>query len=216
MAEFVFQFLGTYQVSADAVQVTNFHSDKVRALLAYLILEPREHSRTALAALLWPDISEQSARSNLRVTLHRLRQTLDAVAPGSSDSLLAISRQSISFNSARVSVDVHDFLDTIRSLGKPADGQPVSSAGNLDQLEMVTALYRGELLAGFGVSDAPAFEEWLLFQRELLHQQAQMAFRKLLDAYKDAGRYDQAYTTASHLLFLDPFSEETHRQIMQL
>ncbi|MCB0110875.1 MAG: hypothetical protein KDE53_33375, partial [Caldilineaceae bacterium] len=73
MTQFVFRFLGAYQVTADTTPVTDFHSDKVRALLAYLALEPHEHTRAALAALLWPEIGDQFARANLRNTLHRLR-----------------------------------------------------------------------------------------------------------------------------------------------
>lgn len=64
MTDFIFRFLGTYQVSADAIPVTDFHSDKARALLAYLVLEPREHARATLAALLWPEIGDEYACAN--------------------------------------------------------------------------------------------------------------------------------------------------------
>ncbi|MCB0094108.1 MAG: NACHT domain-containing protein [Caldilineaceae bacterium] len=190
--------------------MSDFYSDKVRALLAYLVLEPHEYTRAELAALLWPEIGDQSARANLRNTLHRLRQTLDAAAPGSSNSLLTVSRQSICFNPEHVTVDVHDFLAAVRN------AHSASSAPDLDQLEAAAALYRGELLAGFGVADAPAFEEWLLLHRELLHQQALVAVHRLATAYEADGHYESAHTVAGRLLILDPFHEETHRQIMRL
>ena len=210
MADFVLRLLGAYQVCAGATPVTDFQSDKVRALLAYLVLEPREHTRAELAALLWPETSDQSARANLRSTLHRLRQTLDAVDPGSSDRLLTVSRQSICFNPEAASVDVHRFLTAV------ADAQSISSAVDLDQLEAATALYRGELLSGFGLADAAAFEEWLFLRRELLHQQALVAMHRLTTAYETAGHYERAHVVAGRLLALDPYREETHRQIMRL
>ena len=95
MSQLTLRFFGPFQVSIDATPITDFHSDKARALLAYLALDPQEHARTALAALLWPEIGDQYARTNLRNTLYRLRQTLDASAPGVSDRLLTISRQTM-------------------------------------------------------------------------------------------------------------------------
>ena len=46
---------------------------KAQALLFYLMLNPKPHSRTALATLLWSDMLEEKARGNLRTTLNRLR-----------------------------------------------------------------------------------------------------------------------------------------------
>lgn len=52
-------------------------SARAESLLAYLLLhreapQPREH----LAFLLWPDSTEQQARTNLRHVLHNLRRAL--------------------------------------------------------------------------------------------------------------------------------------------
>src|SRR5262245_44902413 len=72
------QFLGTFAVTHDGTPVTGFRSDKARALLAYLAIErDRLHTRSMLAALLWPDMPEATALQNLRQTLSRLRNALD-------------------------------------------------------------------------------------------------------------------------------------------
>jgi DNA-binding SARP family transcriptional activator len=43
-----------------------FESIKVRALLAYLAVEAKwPHRRKALAGLLWPDLPDETARTNL-------------------------------------------------------------------------------------------------------------------------------------------------------
>lgn len=210
MTTFTFCYLGGYQVRSGETPVTGFHSDKVRALLAYLVLEPREHTRAELAALLWPEIGDGSARANLRNTLHRLRHTLDAIEPGSSSSLLSVSRQSIGIRLAHASVDVHDFQAKVK------DARAASSSRDVDFLAAAAGHYRGELLAGFGLADAPAFEEWLLLRRELLHQQALVAMHMLATAYEMADNNERAHGVAGRLLALDPYREETHRQIMRL
>jgi hypothetical protein len=72
------RLLGPFVLECDGVPVTGFRSDKVRALLAYLAVEPgRPWSRSTLADLLWPDRPEGVARSNLRSALSNLRRVLD-------------------------------------------------------------------------------------------------------------------------------------------
>ncbi|MBX3050310.1 MAG: hypothetical protein KF753_02480 [Caldilineaceae bacterium] len=209
MPPFSLRFLGSFHVSAQEKPITDFRSDKVRALLAYLAVEPYKHQRTALAALLWPDIGHKYALTNLRNTLHRLRQTLDAAVPDGADALLRVDRQSICFQVQHADVDVLRMQKLLESSSFP-------SSSRIEQLEEAVNLYRGELLTGFGISDAMPFEEWLLLRRELLHQQSLVAFSSLIDHHETAGNYERAYATAGRLLSLDPYLEETHRQIMRL
>ena len=70
MPRLVLSLLGPFQVTLDGQPVTDFKSDKVRALLAYLAVEAdRPHRREVLAGLLWPEMPDRQARSNLRDVL---------------------------------------------------------------------------------------------------------------------------------------------------
>ena len=209
MPHFSLRFLGHIQIKVDGQSITTLHSTKARALLAYLAVEPYEHQRSALAGLLWPEIGEDYARTNLRNTLHRLRKGLNAAAPGAADCLLQVSHQSLRFRTDQADVDVQRF----QQLLSDASALP---AADLDPLEEAVALYGGELLAGFGIVDAPPFDEWLLLRRELLHQQALVAFRHLIAAYEASGAYGRAYAAAGRLLALDPYLEESVRCAMRL
>lgn len=93
---------------------------------------------------------------------------------------------------------------------------PAPASTRLAQLAEAAALYQGELLANFGVADAPAFEEWLLLRREMLQQRAILTFRTLATEYETVGDYSQAHTVAHRTLILAPFHEEVHRQVMRL
>src|SRR5579859_5647377 len=89
--------LGPFRVTRDDQSVIGFESDKMRALLAYLLVESdRPHRREALAALLWPEQSDAAARQSLRQTLYALRQTLagSGAAPDALEALL-VTRQSV-------------------------------------------------------------------------------------------------------------------------
>ncbi len=77
MASLRVNLFGPFEVSLDGQAVIGFDSDKVRALLAYLVVEADQpHRREKLAGLLWPDFPERSARTNLRRALSNLRMVI--------------------------------------------------------------------------------------------------------------------------------------------
>jgi two-component SAPR family response regulator len=83
--------LGSFQAILADRPLGGFHSVKVQAMLAYLVLEAdRPHPRETLATLLWPLDQETSARNSLRQALYELRKLLGdynscPVKPTSSD-----------------------------------------------------------------------------------------------------------------------------------
>ena len=66
MAELLLTCLGDFQVTLADAPLTAFPTDKVRALLVYLVVEGRVHQRTELTQFLWPGYQEESARHSLR------------------------------------------------------------------------------------------------------------------------------------------------------
>src|SRR5215213_3340467 len=202
MATLTLTFLGSFQATLDGVPIARFRSDKVRALLAYLALEPeRPHTRTSLCGLLWPDQPDEAALHNLSQTLLRLREALGDTR--GTASFLHISRQSVQWNTTS------DYrLDT-------ADFRRLASGSTATDLEQAATLYRGELLAGFSLPDCEAFEEWLLLARERLLQQALVALHTLTEQHLAAGRLTHAAATARRQIELDVWREQAHRQLMR-
>ena len=99
MARLSLSLLGSLQVTLDGQPITGIKSAKVRALLAFLAVEAdRPHRREVLAGLLWPDMPDGPARSNLRDVLANLRTSI-----GDRDAApryLVITRATIQFNTA--------------------------------------------------------------------------------------------------------------------
>ena len=56
--------------------MTGFIYNKALALLIYLAVTKRPHSREALAGLLWGEMPDASAKANLRKILAALRELL--------------------------------------------------------------------------------------------------------------------------------------------
>jgi predicted ATPase len=84
------------------------------------------------------------------------------------------------------------------------------------QLDVATALYRGDFLEGFYLEGSPTFDQWALLERERLRVLALSAYQQLIDAAASAGQLDAAIAYAIRLLALDALHEPTHRQLMRL
>jgi DNA-binding SARP family transcriptional activator/tetratricopeptide (TPR) repeat protein len=189
--------LGGFQVRVDQGQPVTFPSGKVQALLAFLALPPgRAHARDTLATLLWGGLGEVEARASLRQALFMVRKALPALP------FLVVEGDSVALDPATVEVDL------VRFERRVADGTPPA-------LEEATALYQGDLLAGLAVSE-PAFEEWLLTERERLRELAIEALAKLLAHHRQVGVPEAAVQTGLRLLALDPSQEPVHRTLMRL
>jgi predicted ATPase/DNA-binding SARP family transcriptional activator len=174
-------------------QRLQFRTRTVEALLIYLASQRRPLGREILAELLWPERTQEQARTNLRVAIHRLREQLDPY--------LLVTRQSIAIHPDR-----EIFLDAAHFEAHLATGQLIAA----------TALYRGDFLDGFYQDGSPAFEQWALLERERLRTLAISAYQQLIDQTAAADQVDTAIAAAQRLLSLDSLHEPTHRQLMRL
>lgn len=181
------QLLGGLNLTLDDHPLTGFISSKAQALLCYLAINhAQSHLRSSLAALFWADMPDEDAAANLRQAIANLKKLLEPY--------LAITRQSVQFNpAAPFWLDVAAF----------------ESSGDV-------SLYRGDLLVGFHVADAPDFEDWLSAERERLHDLALAALRKQAERDQANGDDAAAIAALTRLVAIDPLQEDAHRQLMHL
>jgi len=219
MIKLTLNVLGALELSIDDRPIiTNFRTDKVRALLIYLALEAgRPHRRNTLAALLWSEFTEQSSRRNLRKGLFYLRQKLEEAAPGV--SIISADRQSVELNPHNLMVDAIRFEHLLSAVEEHSYRHlhHLHTCNEcLARLVEAESLYRGDLLPGFSLRDESAFEEWLLFRREQLQRRAILALQNLAVAFEQRGDYGQAEDYATRLAILDPYNEIAVRQLMSI
>jgi predicted ATPase/DNA-binding SARP family transcriptional activator len=165
---------------------------KALALIAYLALSGERHSRATLALRFWPDLDQARAFAYLRHALWSLRQAqLDPWLEG---------------DRATVRLRPGYWLD-VAAFRQALDAGEYAAA---------VALGQAEFLEGFGLRDAPGFEEWQLQEAEQLRQELAQALRRLLAQRTIAGAYGEAIEYARRWLALDPLDEAAHRQLMLL
>ncbi len=215
MSDLDIHLLGPWQVRRQGEPLTGFRHDKVRALLAYLVVEAdRPHRRESLATLLWPDQPERTALHNLRQTLSLLRQ---ALGDETATSLLDVTTKTVELRlTAGMRVDVVDFGRLVRECSRHAHRRQETCPACQARLQEAARLYRGEFLAGLSISDSVEFEEWRLFTQEALHRQALETFDHLVAYHTRRAEYPLAVAYLRRELVLVPWREEAHRDLMRL
>ncbi|MCB9102337.1 MAG: AAA family ATPase, partial [Anaerolineales bacterium] len=185
----------------------SFKSRKIEALLYYLTLLPGKHHRSHLATLLWSELPEDKALSNLRYALWNLRKVLGEV-PFNAERMTITSQPD-----GLIWSDVNEFR---AALEKIEANDALSETQTISTLQQAADLYRGNFLVGFELSDAPFFEEWLQQQRAALHALAVSALTRLAHYHTTRNQLSQAIVVTGRLLELEPWQEATHRQMITL
>ena len=193
------RILGGFEARLEPGSLLVLPTKKTQALLAYLALPVgRPHPREKVASLLWGDMPDTQARGNLRQALARIRKVL----PRPADRVLMFDERNVALNAALVDVDVARFE------GLVANGAPKA-------LGQAAVLYQGDLLSGLTVGER-AFEDWLVSERERLHELALQALARLLVHQQKSGEAETAIQTGLRLLALDPLQEAVHRAVIGL
>src|SRR5437016_2127965 len=191
--------LGGFDIRMASGQIISLPTKKTLALLGYLPIYPgKAYPRDRLAALLWGDSADEQARRSLRQAMYVLRKALPETEPPA----LLMEGETIALNGDAVDVDTSVF-------------ERLVSERTPEALERAVALYRGELLEGIGVDEAP-FAEWLASEQERLRGLAVQAFTDILAHQSKAGQTQQAIQTAVTLLAMDVSQEIVHRALMRL
>lgn len=197
-----FSLLGQVVLSKDGVPLSQFGSQKEAALLIYLAQTRQSHPRAFLADLLWESRSTKQSLSNLRTVLTRLRKQVD--------NALLITRDSVALNPNN-----QQQVDSVLLLQALADMAQVASAKNASTLQNALATYQGEFLAGFHLSDAPQFNEWVTMTREQIRRQVIAAYGRLGQYVYATGNVDDGVGVAHRWLQVDALNETAHTLLIQ-
>ncbi|HEY6078792.1 MAG TPA: AAA family ATPase, partial [Polyangiaceae bacterium] len=168
-------------------------SRRTRALLAYLTVERRPHSRERLCDLFWSGPSDP--RAALRWSLSKLRAVLPLETQGDHVQL-----------SASV---VSDLGLVERVLG--ASLRQVETSTLID----LARLFRGEPLEGLDVRDCFQFQEWLLLTREQWRANELALLSELVSRLRTE-QPEQALGYARKRVSVDPLVEAGHVAVVEL
>lgn len=166
------------------------------AVLAFLALRMSRgvQRRDTLLGLFWPESDDERARNALNVALYSLRR---ALGPG---IMVSRGREEVGLDPAELWCDAVAFEEAL-------------DAGLLEE---ALELYRGELLPGYFLSNAPEFERWLDGERARLAHRAFKAARMLAEGAEAVGDHPAAAEWARRMLAIVPGSEQSLRRLIVL
>jgi len=185
---------------------------KSGALLAYLAVTGKPHSRGALATLLWPESDSDHGLTSLRSILLEINQTLGR-------GWLISDRKTVYLNpEADLWLDVQNFSTRIAACRAHGHAESGICERCLPLLTTAANLYHGDFMAGFSLRDSVNFDEWQLFQAEHFRKLQANALTRLAQFFGDQGPagMESAIGFARQYVELDPLNESAHRQLMQL
>jgi len=190
--------LGHFRLTLDSQPIEKLQSDRYQSLLAYLILhtktpKPRGH----VASALWPDTTDQKAKTSLRRELHRFRQLLP-----DADQFVLVTAQTLQWQpQASFWCDVDEFEATLAQISE----QP---AKKVEALKQALELYQGDLLPG-------CYDEWIEPERHRLHQLYLNALADLSVCLVGLKDYRGAIATTQRLIQLEPLNESAYLTLMK-
>ena len=215
MARLMVGLLGTFTAEMGGRPV-DFAYGKVKALLAYLALDPgRTVSREKLSGILWPDQPQEIALDNLRQALSRLRKSLNDKL--NFPPFLVADREKVRLNSqADLQVDVVLFKESLAFCSEHVHRHSQTCPTCANHIETACNIYRGEFLENLSMPDSDLFEDWVQLQRARLHGQMLEALGWLAKYALRLGDHLRALDYARRQVALEPLNERSNLSLMNV
>jgi DNA-binding SARP family transcriptional activator/pimeloyl-ACP methyl ester carboxylesterase len=209
MGRLSLRLLGAPQVEYDERPVS-LRLQKELALLIYLVVTSRPHTRMALATLFWPEHRERNALAALRRVLYQLRVDVG-------DGPLEVTPHLVCLRpDTDLWLDTQQFLDAAHLCAGHSHPPDAPLASCVATLDAALRLYRDDFLGGFSLADSAAFDDWQFFEREGLRAEYMRIVALLTAYYEHSGAYEQAIATARLWVGREPYHEPAHRALIRL
>jgi len=157
-------------------------------VVAFLALHPSPHGRSHVAGQLWPDVTEQRARANLRNAVWKANIAADGLVEGNAETVRL--GPDVEVDVARLRATAHELLH---------GSQPLETVTSADP-------FAEEMLLGWD-------DDWALFERERMKQLCLHALEMLSVLHLEAGKPASAIDAALLAVKLEPLRESAHRAI---
>lgn len=199
--------LGPFRVYQDNQPVKDWPSSKGKCIFKYLVTHrKRPVAKEVLMELFWPGAHPDAARNNLNVAIYGLRQALREARPSVSHVLFQDDCYLLNPD-LQIWVDVEEFVERFRT------AQNLERRGDLvaaiREYGAAEALYQGEFL------EEDRYEDWLIPQRQGLHDDYLSLLDRLSRYYFHQKDYGTCRTVCGEMLAVDACREEAHRRLMR-
>ncbi len=185
--QIICRLFGSPSVFIEDKQI-QFPYKKAEALFYYL-LTVSTAARQELSSLLWPELSEVSAKKNLRNALYKIKGTFG-------DEKVLITEKS----SVRINPDIDIICDINDFSGDNSDMQ---------------SMYYSEFLKDFSVKNSSDFEQWLHSKREYYLQRYVDMLKNKTCEFEENKNWKMMEKFTKKLIEIDEFDERAYAGLIK-
>jgi len=209
-AGYTIQVLGGLSIINSSGELIELSSRKAEAIIVYLLFSEKPSvEREELATLLWADMPESNALTNLRVTLAGIKKQCG--------DLMMVTRRRISIHPDVIirtdKTELEEAMDAALADGMDRKELSLEQARALSEK---MDLYRGDFLQGFFVRNTIAFEDWAAYERESLRRRIIDVSQMLIHTYKKNCLLREAIAAANQLVYIDAFNDAAYQWLIEL
>jgi len=190
--------LGRTQVKIgdQQVKLAAWKTQSVRDLFFYILQHMDGVTKEDIGEVFWPEADQQTIRLRFKNSIYRVRHALGTESVTLVDEAYRFNR------TLDYDYDVEDFLQEI-STAQATDEQSVK----IQHFKNALTLYKGPYLPKIDY-------EWVLVQRENLHQKFLDSAANLINLLIDTKQYQQAIAYSQRAIEIEPCYEVAHRSAM--
>ena len=185
---------------------------KALALLAYVVVAGSAVSRDSLAALLWPDNDQTTARANLR----RIISELGALTNGKAIRIQGDTLVGADDRTLLCDIDeCKEMLVKVREHRELEDHTgPCERCKDL--LNKIVDYHRAGFMSGFSLDGCAEFTTWQTMAAEQIASELDFSLEALVDEHMARGSYGAGLRHARRRLVIDDYNEAASRQLIRL
>ncbi|WP_159072407.1 AfsR/SARP family transcriptional regulator [Streptomyces sp. CMB-StM0423] len=169
-------------------------------LLSLLALSHRTVTREYVADKLWPDAAATKAAGSLRSTLWRLPKLGHPLVVATAGTLHVADEVETDLDATE-----HLLNRTIKHAESPARHMPGEAPPDLEPADQALSC---DLLP-------EAWDDWVVVERERLHQMRLHALESLACVHRSAGHFGRALDAALRAVAGEPLRESAHREVIE-
>ncbi len=190
---------GRIQISLGDHIITGmeWRSQTARDLMLLLMLHPEGLTKEQVGLIFWPDISPAELKIRFKNTIYRLRHAAGKDVVVFEDDIYYFNR------TMDYEADFETFNREIQLAGLARKPEQ-----EIQHYRRAVELYKGDFLPEIN-------DEWVLVERERLHQKYITALKRLAELYLETSQPVEALVWADQYLQFDPINESVYQLIMR-
>ena len=204
--------LGNFRVSRGEHVITDseWERNSARNLLKAIVSQgSKKVPRDVLIEELWPEHAPDTAEKNFKVTLHRLRKSLEPQMDRTfGSSYVHLHDNLVSLNEERCEIDIETFSSLVTK-GRSEEEKGESKAAE-SLYEQAIALYKGDFLP------QDLYAPWAEEKRNRAKLNYIGILQRLGSMYEERGATKKAISFYTMAMDIDPTQEDVCRRVMTL